>query len=43
MRQIRQDIFLEQQQRLFMTTELRQAISVLQMSTLELSEYITKK
>ncbi|RJE48861.1 MULTISPECIES: RNA polymerase factor sigma-54 [unclassified Dehalobacter] len=43
MRQIRQDIFLEQQQRLFMTTELRQAIFVLQMSTLELSEYITKK
>ncbi|UWG98202.1 RNA polymerase factor sigma-54 [Dehalobacter sp. DCM] len=43
MRQIRQDVFLEQQQKLFMTTELRQAISVLQMSTLELSEYITKK
>ncbi|MCM1565496.1 MAG: RNA polymerase factor sigma-54 [Dehalobacter sp.] len=43
MRQIRQDVFLEQQQRLFMTTELRQAISVLQMSTLELNEYITKK
>lgn len=43
MRQIRQDIFLEQQQKLFMTTELRQAISVLQMSALELNEYIAKK
>jgi len=43
MRQIRQDIYLEQQQKLFMTTELRQAISVLQMSALELNEFIVKK
>jgi RNA polymerase sigma-54 factor len=43
MRQIRQDIFLEQQQKLYMTTELRQAISVLQMSALELNDYIEKK
>lgn len=37
------DIFLEQQQRLLMTPELRQAIAILQMSTLELSEYIQKE
>lgn len=43
MRQARQEVFLEQQQKLFMTTELCQAISVLQMSALELSEYIVKK
>ncbi len=43
MRQIRQEIYLEQQQKLYMTTELRQAISLLQMSALELSEYILSK
>jgi RNA polymerase sigma-54 factor len=37
------NIFLEQQQRLLMTPELRQAIAILQMSTLELSEYIQKE
>lgn len=37
------DIFLEQQQRLLMTPELRQAIAMLQMSTLELGEYIQKE
>ena len=34
------DVFLEQQQKLLMTPELRQAIAILQMSTLELSEYV---
>lgn len=34
------DIYLEQQQKLLMTPELRQAIAMLQMSTLELGEYI---
>jgi RNA polymerase sigma-54 factor len=34
------DIFLEQQQKLLMTPELRQAIAMLQMSTLELGEYV---
>ncbi|QGU00359.1 RNA polymerase sigma-54 factor RpoN [Candidatus Syntrophocurvum alkaliphilum] len=34
------DVYLEQQQKLVMTPELRQAIAILQMSTLELSEYI---
>lgn len=37
------DVFLEQQQKLLMTPELRQAIAILQMSTLELSEYIQKE
>ncbi len=37
------DVFLEQQQKLIMTPELRQAIAVLQMSTLELGEYIQKE
>jgi len=37
------DIFLEQQQKLLMTPELRQAIAILQMSTLELGEYIQKE
>lgn len=37
------DIFLEQQQKLLMTPELRQAIAILQMSTLELSEYISRE
>ena len=32
------DIFLEQQQKLLMTPELRQAIAILQMSTLELGD-----
>lgn len=43
MKQIRQDVHLEQQQKLIMTTELRQAISVLQMTALELNDFITKK
>lgn len=34
------DVILEQQQKLLMTPELRQAIAILQMSTLELTEYI---
>ncbi|MEA1962184.1 MAG: RNA polymerase factor sigma-54 [Bacillota bacterium] len=34
------DLFIEQQQKLLMTPELRQAIAILQMSTLELSEYV---
>ncbi|MDD3898921.1 MAG: hypothetical protein PHE82_08255, partial [Syntrophomonadaceae bacterium] len=34
------DVFLEQQQKLLMTPELCQAIAILQMSTLELSEYV---
>ncbi len=38
-----QDVFLEQQQKLMMTPELRQAIAILQMSTLELSEYIEQE
>ncbi len=37
------EIYLEQQQKLLMTPELRQAIAILQMSTLELSEYIQKE
>lgn len=37
------DVFLEQQQKLLMTPELRQAIAILQMSTLELTEYIQKE
>ncbi len=37
------DIFLEQQQKLLMTPELRQAIAMLQMSTLELGEYVQKE
>lgn len=37
------DIFLEQQQKLMMTPELRQAIAILQMSTLELQEHIQKE
>ena len=39
MRQI-QNVYLEQQQKLFMTPELRQAIGILQMSTLELYDHI---
>ena len=34
------DIFVEQQQKLLMTPELRQAIAILQMSTMELNEFI---
>ena len=34
------DLFMEQQQKLLMTPELRQAIAILQMSTLELTEYV---
>jgi len=34
------DLFIEQQQKLLMTPELRQAIAILQMSTLELTEYV---
>jgi RNA polymerase sigma-54 factor len=41
-KQARQGLHLEQQQKLYVTTELKQAISVLQMSTLELSDYITR-
>lgn len=37
------DIFLEQQQKLLMTPELRQAIAILQMSSLELGEYVQKE
>ncbi|MDD2585935.1 MAG: RNA polymerase factor sigma-54 [Syntrophomonadaceae bacterium] len=37
------DVFLEQQQKLLMTPELRQAIAILQMSTLELTEYIQRE
>src|SRR5690554_6436972 len=38
-----QDISIEQQQKLLMTPELRQAIAILQMSTLELSEHVQKE
>lgn len=34
------DIYLDQQQKLLMTPELRQAIAMLQMSTLELGQYV---
>ena len=37
------DVFLEQQQKLLMTPELRQAIAILQMSTLELTEYVQRE
>ncbi len=37
------DVHLEQQQKLLMTPELRQAIAILQMSSLELSEYIQQE
>ncbi len=37
------DLFIEQQQKLLMTPELRQAIAILQMSTLELGEYLQKE
>jgi len=37
------DIFLDQQQKLVMTPELRLAIAILQMSTLELEEYAQKE
>lgn len=37
------DIFLEQQQKLIMTPELRLAIAILQMSTLELDEYTQRE
>jgi len=43
MSQIWQEINLEQQQKIYMTTELRQAISILQMTALELNEYIVRK
>ncbi len=38
-----QDVFLQQQQKLMMTPELRQAIAILQMSTIELTEYIEQE
>ncbi|HBK53387.1 RNA polymerase factor sigma-54 [Syntrophomonas wolfei] len=38
-----QDISIQQQQKLLMTPELRQAIAILQMSTLELNEYIQRE
>ena len=37
------DVFLAQQQKLVMTPELRQAIAILQMSTLELNEHIQQE
>lgn len=37
------DISLEQRQKLMMTPELRQAIAILQMSTLELDEYLSQE
>jgi len=37
------DLFIEQQQKLLMTPELRQAIAILQMSTLELGEYLQRE
>ncbi|MGE5422485.1 MAG: RNA polymerase factor sigma-54 [Ignavibacteriales bacterium] len=37
------DLHLEQQQKLLMTPELRQAIAILQMSSLELSEYLEQE
>jgi len=43
MSQIQPNLLLEQQQKLYMTTELRQAISLLQMSSVELNDYIRSK
>jgi len=43
MSQIQPNLLLEQQQKLFMTTELRQAISLLQMTSVELNDYIRSK
>lgn len=40
---ITHEIFIEQQQKLMITPELRQAIAVLQMSALELQEYINRE
>lgn len=40
---ITNDIFLEQQQKLVMTPELRLAIAILQMSTMELEEFTQKE
>src|SRR5690554_1308210 len=37
------DLTLEQSQKLIMTPELRQAIELLQLNSLELKEYITKE
>lgn len=37
------DIFLQQQQKLLMTPELRQAIAILQMSALELNEHVQQE
>lgn len=37
------DVHLEQQQKLLITPELRQAIAILQMSSLELSEYLQQE
>lgn len=37
------DIFLQQQQKLLMTPELRQAIAILQMSSLELNDYVQQE
>jgi RNA polymerase sigma-54 factor len=37
------DLHLEQQQKLLITPELRQAIAILQMSSLELSEYLQQE
>lgn len=41
--QLTPDIFLQQQQKLLMTPELRQAIAILQMSSLELNEYVQQE
>ena len=43
MTQIQPNLVLEQQQKIYMTTELRQAISLLQMSCVELNDYIRSK
>lgn len=37
------DIFLQQQQKLLMTPELRQAIAILQMSSLELNDFVQQE
>ncbi len=40
---VHQDVRLEQQQKLLITPELRQAIAILQMSSLELSDYLQQE
>ena len=41
--QLTPDIFLQQHQKLLMTPELRQAIAIQQMSSLELNEYVQQE